>query len=103
MLEAKAPKKTMRKVGCESAARAVPERAGRGVSPSTTASSISSMEMAPSSPPGTDRDPRFPSGGGSSGEGGTRPSYGRPSTPVPGQEPAAGERTPTGTPHAYDA
>ena len=39
----------MRKVRCDRAARAVPRRAGSGVSPSTTASSISSREMAPSS------------------------------------------------------
>src|ERR1700722_16729135 len=77
MLEAKAPKKTMRKVGCASAARAVPDRAGRGVSPSTTASSISSMEIEPSSPPGADPEPEFPLGRGASDEGGTRPSYGR--------------------------
>src|ERR1700744_356978 len=82
MLEAKAPKKTMRKVRCDSAARAVPERAGTGVSPSTTASSISSMEMEPSSPPGADPDPDCPWDRGSSDEGGTRPSYGRPSTPL---------------------
>src|SRR5580658_5922469 len=82
MLEAKAPKKTMRNVRCDSAARAVPDRAGRGVSPSTTASSISSMEMALSSPPDADPDPEFTSGLASSDEGGTGPSYGRPSTPL---------------------
>ena len=63
----------MRKVRCERAARAVPERAGTGVSPSTTASSISSMEMAPSSPSAA-RSGRL------SDAGGTRPSYGRPPT-----------------------
>ena len=82
MLEAKAPKKTMRNVRCDSAARAVPDRAGRGVSPSTTASSISSMEMELSSPPDADPDPEFTSGRASSDEGGTNPSYGRPSTPL---------------------
>src|SRR5580700_5430447 len=69
MLDAKAPRKTMRKVRCERAARAVPVRTGTGESPSTTASSISSMETAPSSagPPGAAR-----SGGGD----GTAPWYG---------------------------
>ena len=64
MLEAKAPKKTMRKVRCDSAARAVPDRAGRGVSPSTTASSISSMEMEPSSPQAQIRIQSSPWAGG---------------------------------------
>ena len=40
----------MRKVRCDRAARAVPLRAGRTLSPSTTASSISSNEIAASSP-----------------------------------------------------
>ena len=55
MFDAKAPRKTMRKVRCDRAARAVPRRGGSGVSPSTSASSISSMEMPLSSlvsPPG---------------------------------------------------
>src|ERR1700722_11127932 len=86
MFEAKAPRKTMRKVRCESAARAVPDRAGKGESPSRTASSISSMEMAPSS-----------RSVGLSDEGGTRPSYGRPQEPVPGQGPAGEQRLPHGT------
>ncbi len=51
----------MRKVRCDSAARAVPRRAGIGVSPSTTASSISSMEMADS--PGPSRSLTFRSPG----------------------------------------
>src|ERR1700728_678307 len=86
----------MRKVRCDRAARAVPDRAGRGVSPSTTASSISSIEMEPSTPPEGGSDVRSPSGR-SSEAGGTRPSYGRPSGCDPGQGPAAEQMAPQGT------
>src|SRR5271163_1875584 len=98
MLEAKAPKKTMRKVRWDRAARAVPDRPGSGVSPSTTASSISSREMDPSSvpdDPGPDPDLDPPSGRRSSDEGGTRPSYGSPSARLRGQGPGA-EHGPAG-------
>src|ERR1700728_4328914 len=89
----------MRKVRCDRAARAVPDRAGRGVSPSTTASSISSIEMEPSTPPGG--DPDVPSLSGRSSEGdGTGPSYGRASGCDPGQGPAAEQTEPQGTPKA---
>ncbi len=74
MFEAKAPRKMMRKVRWDRAARAVPVRAGTGESPSTTASSISSMEMVPSSRSGREL----------SDAGGTGPSYGRPSRARPG-------------------
>ena len=60
----------MRKVRWRRAARAVPLRAGTAASPSTTASSISSREMAPSSA-------RRDRSSGVSGERGTGPSYGR--------------------------
>src|SRR5580698_7169694 len=100
MLEAKAPKKTMRNVRCDSAARAVPDRAGSGVSPSTTASSISSREMEPSAPADAAPGPGPPSGRGSSDEGGTRPSYGRPLGGLPGQGPAAEQMEPQGTSNA---
>src|SRR5271156_7144516 len=91
----------MRNVRCDRAARAVPDRAGRGVSPSTTASSLSSIEMGPSTPPAPDGDPDVRSrSGGSSEGGGTRPSYGSPSGRYPGQGPAAEQMEPQGTPKA---
>jgi hypothetical protein len=71
MFEAKAPKNTIRNVRWLSAARAVPERAGTGESPSTIASSISSMEITPLGSP----DP-VPGASLSTGSAGTAPSYG---------------------------
>src|ERR1700685_1644214 len=59
MLEAKAPKNTIRNVRCRRAEAAVPVE--MGLSPSTTASSISSREMSrrPSSPPAPDFTPAW--------------------------------------------
>ena len=93
MLEAKAPKKTMRKVRCDSAARAVPDRAGSGVSPSTTASSISSMEMEPSSPHLEVRSGRRTRAAPAHRTGGPKPVF-------MGQGPAAEQMDPQGTSNA---
>jgi hypothetical protein len=54
MFEANAPKYTMRNVRCRKAERAVP--VDMGLSPSTTASSISSREMSRSFPPSRGSD-----------------------------------------------